>query len=85
MAKGADDYWRCVTDILGCADLQVRETKINVPEKANSVTFFVLASNREVGCFFINGSGARMEKVLAMIDALGCRVVIIDKQHKIFE
>lgn len=29
---------------------------------------------------FENGSGARMEKVLAMIDALGCRVVIIDKQ-----
>ena len=42
---------------------------------------FVLASNREVGCFFINGSGARMEKVLEMIDALGFRVVIIDKQH----
>ena len=34
---------------------------------------------------FENGSGARMEKVLAMIDALGCRVVIIDKQPKIFE
>ena len=46
---------------------------------------FVLASNREVGCFFINGSVAIMEKVLAMIDALGCRVVIIDKQPKIFE
>ena len=29
---------------------------------------------------FENGSGARMGKVLAMIDALGCRVVIIDKQ-----
>ena len=42
---------------------------------------FVLASNREVGFFFIKGSGARMEKVLAMIDALGCRVVIINKQH----
>ena len=46
---------------------------------------FVLASNREVWCFFINGSGARMEKVLAMIDALGCRVVIIDTQPKIVE
>ena len=46
---------------------------------------FVLASNREVGCFFINGSGARMEKVLAMIDALGCRVVIMDTQPKIGE
>lgn len=34
---------------------------------------------------FENGSGARMEKVLAMIDALGCRVVIIEKQPKIFE
>ena len=34
---------------------------------------------------FENGSGARMEKVLAMIDALGCRVVIIDKQPEIFE
>ena len=29
---------------------------------------------------FENGSGARMEKVLAMIDALGCKVVIIEKQ-----
>ena len=46
---------------------------------------FVLAPNREVGCFFINGSGARMGKMLAMIDALGCRVVIIDKQPKILE
>ena len=46
---------------------------------------FVLASNREVGCFFIYGSVARMENVMAMIDALGCRVVIIDKQPKIVE
>ena len=34
---------------------------------------------------FENGSGARMEKVLEMIDALGCRVVIINKQPKILE
>lgn len=34
---------------------------------------------------FENGSGARMEKVMAMIDAIGCRVVIIDKQPKTFE
>lgn len=31
---------------------------------------------------FENGSGARMEKVMEMIDALGCRVVIIDTQPK---
>ena len=38
MAKGAGDYWRCVTDIPIRADLQVRETKINVPENGKSGT-----------------------------------------------
>ena len=38
VAKGADDYWRCVTDVPIRADLQVRDTKINVPEIGKSGT-----------------------------------------------
>nr|DAP88638.1 MAG TPA: helix-turn-helix domain protein [Caudoviricetes sp.] len=32
---------------------------------------------------FENGSGARMEKVMAMIDALGCKVVIVEKEKTV--
>ena len=38
MAKGAYDYWWCVTDIPIHSDLQVRETQINVPENGKSGT-----------------------------------------------
>ena len=37
MAEGTYDYWWCVADVPIRADLQVRDTKINVPETANLV------------------------------------------------